>query len=60
MNAEVVYQPNGSLIAGVEGKSIIFWEKNGLRHGSFAIDNQKVEQMRFSKDSHVLSFYDPT
>ena len=42
MLEDVCYQPNGSLIAGFE-KSItfsklIFWEKNGLRHGELNLD----------------------
>ena len=55
----MVYQPNGSLIAGFEGNQIIFWEKNGLRHGQFEVKQKRVQSMQFSKDSQVLSFFDP-
>ena len=44
MLEDVCYCPNGSLIAGFEktikGPKIIFWEKNGLRHGELNLDIQ--------------------
>jgi hypothetical protein len=35
LKPEVAFQPNGSCICGIENNKIIFWEKNGLRHGEF-------------------------
>jgi len=74
------YQPNGSLIAGVERSSVqvegdktvervqvVFWEKNGLRHGEFNLpsftklhqahaeeSDLSVQQIDWSKDSDIF------
>jgi len=64
MTPEVCYQPNGSLIVGVETAdektSIIFWEKIGLRHGEFqaSIGGRSIKNLAFSRDSQILSFYE--
>ena len=79
----VAYQPNGSLIAGIEKSTItvngpepktyekvqvVFWEKNGLRHGEFSLpsfskitganpeeSDLTVQQIDFSKDSDIFA-----
>mmetsp|Transcript_11114 Transcript_11114/g.21789 ORF Transcript_11114/g.21789 Transcript_11114/m.21789 type:complete len:1140 (+) Transcript_11114:1462-4881(+) len=52
----IAYQPNGSLIAGVYGNTIRFWEKNGLVHGGLN-HNQPIEALAWSADSEVLSVH---
>jgi len=64
--------PNGSLVAGFQKRAlpngqvnpeIVFWERNGLRHGEFdlpkAQDSASTEvfQMRFNLESTVLAVH---
>ena len=60
MTDQVAYRPDGSFIAGVQKSKIILWEKNGLRHLEFETNNSSIEQLQFSQDSQILSFYDKT
>lgn len=54
------WQPSGALIAGHESsKTIVFWEKNGLRHGEFTLetpfDDFLVTGLYWSQDSDLLT-----
>ena len=66
------FMPSGSLVAGfmqrtLPNKSIspeiVFWEKNGLRHGEFnlpeAIESAKTEvfSLSFNMDSTLLAVH---
>ena len=57
LTSEVIsWQPSGAYIAGVNNHSIVFWEKNGLRHGEFGVEKEgKVKQLSWSWDSKVLA-----
>lgn len=58
------WQPNGSLTVGSveteKSSKLIFWEKNGLLHGEFALPDLmgtsfKISRMAWSKDSEILA-----
>ena len=61
--------PSGSLVAGFSSRSlpngqlsreIIFWERNGLRHGEFTLpysQNFVVKNLDFSLDSTLLAVH---
>jgi len=56
MSTPVAFMPNGSLITGVWENKIIFWEKNGLRHGDLTLPefgNEKplIQSMKWSVDT---------
>ncbi|KAM3137739.1 hypothetical protein pb186bvf_010159 [Paramecium bursaria] len=52
----VAWQPNCGYIAGVENQQIIFWEKNGLRHLEFNLqEGDEVLQVRWSPDGSILA-----
>lgn len=62
----ISFMPSGSLAAGyarIQGKDgqvenqIIFWEKNGLRHGEFTLPDRdfSVVHMQFNADSSLLA-----
>ena len=63
--------PNGSLVTGFSKKvlpngqtipEIVFWERNGLRHGEFVLPHQEsdgksidVVDLKYNSDSSVLA-----
>ena len=59
--------PNGSLVAGFQKRmlpggqispEIVFWERNGLRHGEFVLSkdpNAEVKSLSFNLDSTLLA-----
>ena len=59
----ICFMPNGSVVAGFSCwkmangellREIIFWEKNGLRHGEFSMPDKEgllIVNIRFSLDS---------
>ena len=61
--------PNGSLVAGAslrnlpngkQQREVIFWEKNGLRHGEFVLpdkDGLIIKNLDFSLDSSLLAVH---
>jgi elongator complex protein 1 len=61
--------PSGSLVAGFQRRvlpngqispEIIFWERNGLRHGEFVLtDDQdaQVKHLSFNLDSTLLAVH---
>jgi elongator complex protein 1 len=61
--------PSGSLVAGFSSRSlpngklsreIIFWERNGLRHGEFTLpdtQNLVTKNLDFSLDSALLAVH---
>lgn len=62
----ICFMPSGSFAAGYqrvtkEGglveNQIVFWEKNGLRHGEFTLpdENYSVVHLQFNADSSLLA-----
>ena len=52
----VAYEPRGALIATVRPNEVQFFERNGLKRYSFAIDNaDDVVQLAWSSDSSILA-----
>ena len=62
--------PSGSLVAGYSErtlpngsvlKEIVFWERNGLRHGEFQLPIQEeglhIKNIQFSLDSSLLALH---
>ena len=61
--------PNGSLVAGFSHRmlpngqplrEIIFWERNGLRHGEFQLPDKQglmVKALEFSLDTTFLALH---
>lgn len=62
--------PSGSLVAGYSErtlpngsvlKEIVFWERNGLRHGEFLLPIQEegvyIKNIQFSLDSSLLALH---
>ena len=63
--------PNGSLVAGFQNRKlpngqiqpeIIFWERNGLRHGEFVLpykpqDAAKVIGLEFNAETTMLAIH---
>jgi hypothetical protein len=59
--------PNGSLITGFQVRSlpngniareVVHWEKNGLRHGEFALPDSEgllVKEIEYSLDTSLLA-----
>ncbi|EPZ33762.1 IKI3 domain-containing protein [Rozella allomycis CSF55] len=53
------WKPNGSLIASTQntpkGKQVVFFERNGLRHGEFVLrDDYSVCEIEWNNDSSLL------
>ena len=71
MGPPVSMMPNGSLIAGFQSSKddqgnniseIIFWEKNGLRHGQICLPKFSgylpiVKDLKFNSDTNFLAAY---
>ena len=67
----VCFMPNGSLVAGFQNRKlpngqiqpeIIFWERNGLRHGEFVLpykpqDAAKVIGLEFNAETTMLAIH---
>jgi len=62
----ICFMPSGSLVAGYQRKKvkddknenqIVFWEKNGLRHGEFILpdEDMSVVLIQFNADSSLLA-----
>jgi elongator complex protein 1 len=59
--------PSGSLVAGYSKRTlsngdtlreIIFWERNGLRHGEFTLlSKDDIVDLEFSLDSTLLAIH---
>jgi elongator complex protein 1 len=64
LEAPICWRPSGGLIAGVQrigsALDIVFFERNGLRHGEFRLDltfnpQAKVHELQWNCDSSVLA-----
>ena len=70
MEGSLCWRPSGNLICGIQRKSqmqleedktldLIFFEKNGLRHGEFNtrldVNNEIIKQLSFNSTSEVLA-----
>ncbi|RKP33743.1 IKI3 family-domain-containing protein, partial [Dimargaris cristalligena] len=62
LESPLAWKPSGNLIATSEQlphrKNIIFWERNGLRHGEFALripEGTDVVSLQWSTDSTLLA-----
>jgi elongator complex protein 1 len=51
----VAWQPAGSIVAGVKGKSVVLWEKNGLKHGEFGVDGDEIRGLYWDPSSSILA-----
>ena len=50
----VSWQPEG-LLTGIHCKTVVFWEKNGLKHGQFAVSDGEIEQLKWNSDGELLA-----
>ncbi|CAL1531752.1 unnamed protein product [Lymnaea stagnalis] len=68
LESSLFWKPSGSLIASVQrkektgGKEVVFFEKNGLRHGEFAIpvtadQSTVVKSLMWNQDSTILAIW---
>ena len=67
LQTPVSFMPSGSLVAGYSKRTlpngetlreIIFWERNGLRHGEFTLSSKDdIVDLEFSLDSTLLALH---
>ncbi|KAK3728978.1 hypothetical protein QZH41_008724, partial [Actinostola sp. cb2023] len=65
LEAPLCWKPSGNLIASTQRKphrhDVVFFEKNGLRHGEFTLPFQrmevKVNELQWNNDSTVLAVW---
>jgi elongator complex protein 1 len=69
LHKPVSFMPSGSLVAGFSSRTlpggqvsreVIFWERNGLRHGEFPMPDKQglvVKNLEFSLDSALLALH---
>jgi elongator complex protein 1 len=64
LEQHVEWRPSGNLIASVQQSNkhqVIFFEKNGLRHGEFDLrDHDKVSSLQWNADSSLLAIVKET
>ena len=57
----LAWKPNGELIAAVQKvedkRRVIFFERNGLRHGEFDIHDTPVHSLSWNSDSSILAVH---
>ncbi len=67
LQKSVSFMPSGSLVAGFSKRTlpngetlreIVFWERNGLRHGEFTLSStDDIVNLDFSLDSTLLALH---
>lgn len=50
----VSWQPEG-LLTGVRGKTVVLWEKNGLKHGQFELLSGRIDELVWNSDGEILA-----